>query len=446
MDCLALFMITIFLLALILAIAGFALGQAVMGYVFGFFALAGSAPLLWLVLLPAIEGRWGARGRVAFRRAMVILAALILIVPISYLLIAAVRAVGPDPRLLPVGLFFGAVVGGTALLIWWSRRYLIRSWREVADELGLAFDEKLPLMRGSYRGREVRLQINRALRGVSREGVARWQVWTQLAVELNAPPPVQLAIRRRDLLDRLFGRRNDPASGDEVLDDNLVFKENAGPAGRLLRSRPALVDRLQELLALPLRELKMTSSSLIYTCHNALKGSQRVVAVFDRVVDIAELLEAEVPLQEGQESLTGARWEIWYRDTFDRECPPSVDVRGQGLTRGLMELWARHLFETVRPKGGEGFSHFHLWWEEGPSVRIDGDPRALLRLRRWTFGDKRHSSVGYVEESDLALLEQVARAHARLIRSGQSVEAILQAAAEAKDRQDFVARLARLAA
>ena len=34
-------------------------------------------------------------------------------------------------------------------------------------------------------------------------------------------------------------------------------------------------------------------------------------------------------------------WEVWYLDTFDRECPPSVDVRGRGLVRGLIELWAR---------------------------------------------------------------------------------------------------------
>jgi hypothetical protein len=45
---------------------------------------------------------------------------------------------------------------------------------------------------------------------------------------------------------------------------------------------------------------------------------------------------------------------VWYRDTFDRETRPSVDVRGQGLVEGLTELWARHLFETVRHGGGEG--------------------------------------------------------------------------------------------
>jgi hypothetical protein len=33
-----------------------------------------------------------------------------------------------------------------------------------------------------------------------------------------------------------------------------------------------------------------------------------------------------------------AAWEAWYQDIFDRECPPSVDVRGQGLAKGLTEL------------------------------------------------------------------------------------------------------------
>jgi hypothetical protein len=136
-----------------------------------------------------------------------------------------------------------------------------------------------------------------------------------------------------------------------------------------------------------------------------------------------------------------AEWEVWYRDTFDRECPPSVDVSGRGLVRGLMELWARHLFETVRPGGGRGFSRFHLRWKPMRSVEIEGDWEGATRLREWVFGSKAHSRKGYVEEGDTGLLEAVSVAHAHLILADRSCEPILATAAAAADRRDFEARL-----
>jgi hypothetical protein len=141
--------------------------------------------------------------------------------------------------------------------------------------------------------------------------------------------------------------------------------------------------------------------------------------------------------------LREAEWEVWYRDTFDRECPPSVDVSGRGLVKGLMELWARHLFETVRPGGGKGFSRFHIRWE-GSWAEIDGDWEGATRLREWVFGTKKHSRKGYVEEADAHLLEEIALTHAILISDNQTCERILAAAAAAKDRQDFEIRLSRL--
>jgi hypothetical protein len=141
--------------------------------------------------------------------------------------------------------------------------------------------------------------------------------------------------------------------------------------------------------------------------------------------------------------LSEAEWEVWYRDTFDRECPPSVDVSGRGLVKGLMELWARHLFETVRPGGGKGFSRFHIRWE-GSWAEIDGDWDGATRLREWVFGTKKHSQRGYVGEADARLLEEIALTHAILISANQTSEQILAAAAAAKDRQDFEMRLSRL--
>src|SRR5687768_15009963 len=51
-------------------------------------------------------------------------------------------------------------------------------------------------------------------------------------------------------------------------------------------------------------------------------------------------------------------WVIWYVDTFDRDFPPRSEVSGRGLVEGLAQLWARHLFESVRPDGQSGFSSF----------------------------------------------------------------------------------------
>ena len=146
------------------------------------------------------------------------------------------------------------------------------------------------------------------------------------------------------------------------------------------------------------------------------------------------------PVRSSGDPAADVEWEVWYRDTFDRECPPSVDVRGRGLVAGLMELWARHLFETVRPDGGRGFSRFHLR-SPGRSVEIDGDRAGATRLRGWVFGSKRTSRKGYVQEGDARLLRQVAVAHAHLVLAGQSAERILATAARAANRHDFEARL-----
>jgi hypothetical protein len=136
-------------------------------------------------------------------------------------------------------------------------------------------------------------------------------------------------------------------------------------------------------------------------------------------------------------------WEVWYYDTFDREYPPGVDVSGRGLVAGLTELWARHLFETVRPGGGQGFSRFHLRYSDA-GIHIEGSWEGAMRLREWVFGEKAHTHKGYIAEADAPLLRQIAVAHARLVAAGQTCEPILAAAAEAAGRQKFEARLATL--
>jgi hypothetical protein len=151
-------------------------------------------------------------------------------------------------------------------------------------------------------------------------------------------------------------------------------------------------------------------------------------------------------LREPSAPLSEEEWEVWYRDTFDRECPPSIDVRGRGLASGLLELWARYLFETVRPGGTQGFSRFHLRWGQAGFVNIQGSWEGAIRLRAWVFGESKHTSKGYVKEGDVRLLTRVAIVHARLIQANRSEEKILDVAAQARDRADFEKRLASLEA
>jgi hypothetical protein len=120
-----------------------------------------------------------------------------------------------------------------------------------------------------------------------------------------------------------------------------------------------------------------------------------------------------------------------------------VDARGRGLIEGLTELWARHLFETVRPGGGQSFSRFHLRYND-TGIHIVGNWEGAVRLRQWLFGEKAHAQKGYVAEADAPLLRQIAVAHARLVAAGQTSGPILAAAAGAADRPTFEARLVDL--
>ena len=140
-----------------------------------------------------------------------------------------------------------------------------------------------------------------------------------------------------------------------------------------------------------------------------------------------------------------AEWKVWYQDTFDRSTPRRVEAAGQGLTAGLVELWARHLFETVRADGARGFSRFNLWWmPESRSVKVVGPGSGMVRLRAWIFGEQRQTRRGYVAAADKRLLTRVAALHGHLLLAGQTSEPILAAAATSADCRAFEAELARL--
>ena len=146
------------------------------------------------------------------------------------------------------------------------------------------------------------------------------------------------------------------------------------------------------------------------------------------------------------ELIPEAEWEIWYQDTFDQDCPRTVDLAGRGLVKGLIELWARHLFETVQPNGQQGFSRFNLWWKQKErSLAIVGEWVGAIRLRQWVFGSRQHTDQGYVQVGDEKLLRAVAVTHCRLVLANQTSQAILIAAKTSVSRKDFEAQLLRLA-
>jgi len=131
-------------------------------------------------------------------------------------------------------------------------------------------------------------------------------------------------------------------------------------------------------------------------------------------------------------------WQVWYQDTFDRETPRKIDVAGVGLIDGLVELWTRHLYETVRTNGGRGFARFNLWRvQEGSSVVIDGDWNGQVRLRSWVFGSKQRKPGDNKDAADAGLIKQIAIAHKNLILRGETSERIFCAAVTAQNLEDF---------
>jgi hypothetical protein len=135
-------------------------------------------------------------------------------------------------------------------------------------------------------------------------------------------------------------------------------------------------------------------------------------------------------------------WEVWYRDTFDRECPAKVEVRGKALADGLAELWARYLTDTVEGDGTIGFSHFWLEWDER---RIDLTDKyqtqcwsGARRLRAWLVCPTDHES-GYVANAAPVLLRQLTLAHARHADRPRAAEWILTMALNARDQPALAA-------
>jgi len=135
-------------------------------------------------------------------------------------------------------------------------------------------------------------------------------------------------------------------------------------------------------------------------------------------------------------------WQLWYQDTFDREAPRKVEAEGEGLEKGLYELWKRHLSETVMEGGGRGFARFNLWWvEAGKSVEVVGGWGAQLKLRGWVYKWGKFIRTGRKVQLDEGLLQKIASVHADLIRGGETSERILDAVSKVGSKAEYVAWL-----
>jgi hypothetical protein len=81
-------------------------------------------------------------------------------------------------------------------------------------------------------------------------------------------------------------------------------------------------------------------------------------------------------------------WQLWYMDTFDRDTPQAIQIKGVNIIQGLYHLWLCTLTEGILDNGNASFSYFHLAWGSSAIARVDVavnpfDNRALRKLRGW---------------------------------------------------------------
>ncbi|MBG0788819.1 MAG: hypothetical protein H0S79_27325, partial [Anaerolineaceae bacterium] len=116
-------------------------------------------------------------------------------------------------------------------------------------------------------------------------------------------------------------------------------------------------------------------------------------------------------------------------------------LSGEGLANGLVELWARHLFETVQPDGQIGFAKFDLWWKnEFWPVLIFGDEGGQLKIRQWVYGEG-EAGPNYLDTADRPLLRAIAETHAQLLTNELESDEIITLASKSNSRAEFLVAL-----
>jgi hypothetical protein len=149
--------------------------------------------------------------------------------------------------------------------------------------------------------------------------------------------------------------------------------------------------------------------------------------------------------ESNKNSLENSKWELWYQDTFDQEGGRKKVREGNGLLDGLALLWARHLYDVVRPNDMIGFSQYNLWWKQRKfSIAVVGKMPGQEKLRRWVFEERRVDYSSYLQIADREILEIIAEAHYKLIMNNQSSELIINTAISSNNREEFIFRISTL--
>jgi hypothetical protein len=137
------------------------------------------------------------------------------------------------------------------------------------------------------------------------------------------------------------------------------------------------------------------------------------------------------------------KWELWYQDQFDWDCPRKVEVRGKGIMNGLRILWQYHLQESITPEGQPGFSKFNLWLPTlKRSIEISAESSRMAKIRDWVLG--LGTSVPDPSWGDNSLLDLIAQAHYYLVVGDQNEDEIVEMAAGSEDGIEFSRKLSGL--
>jgi hypothetical protein len=123
MDCLTIGMAFAVLLLLGLSVLGLVLDMPAMTWGFGYLALIGTVPALWLFLSKPIGERYGAQGARAFNRVLVSAALVELALPVVVFFVTGALAAESNPAItVPLLLFFNLVALAVFGLWWRTRR------------------------------------------------------------------------------------------------------------------------------------------------------------------------------------------------------------------------------------------------------------------------------------------------------------------------------------
>jgi hypothetical protein len=123
MDCLTIGLALAVLVLVAFSILGLALDMPAMTWGFGYLALIGSIPVLWLSLSKPIGRAYGARGVQVFNRVLTIAAIADLSLPILVFFVTGALAADSNPAITVPLIFFFNLICAAVFGVWWKRTH-----------------------------------------------------------------------------------------------------------------------------------------------------------------------------------------------------------------------------------------------------------------------------------------------------------------------------------